>query len=164
QIIEQHLAAQASPAPAWRFNPPPLAPAFPVPPARSAPRTIATPKAKNNWLVPAICAAAVLLLTAAMLLARNRHQENGSLVVAKDPKCPTLKELNAKYVEPPVGQNAATFYSQGFDSLHINNVNLSKVPLLGRGTLPSLGGNMSGSVKSALTGLVQSNRDALQFF
>lgn len=76
----------------------------------------------------------------------------------------TLAELNAWYVEPPDGQNAATFLSEAISALHLANVESSGVPLLGRGKLPPLGSSMPASAKSSMTALIRSNREALQFF
>jgi hypothetical protein len=76
----------------------------------------------------------------------------------------TLAELNAWYVEPPAGQNAATFFLDGFDALQIGNVDSSSLPLLGKGALPPLGSPMPASIKSALSAIVHSNQEALQLF
>jgi hypothetical protein len=76
----------------------------------------------------------------------------------------TLADLNAWYVEPPAGQNAASFVSEGIKVLHTANLESSGVPLLGRGKLPALGSPMPASVKSSIGALVAANREALQLF
>jgi hypothetical protein len=76
----------------------------------------------------------------------------------------TLAELDAWYIEPPAGQNAAAFYAQGLDALQFGKAGTSNLPLLGKGQLPPLGTPMPALMKSALAVLVKSNRDALQFF
>jgi len=174
ELIAQHLAAQAAPPPALRIGgqkPPPTA-------QRPPPHNLAGAlhdgnahgaKFRNKWLVPAICGVAVLILVLAgtLLFGRSpdkKHESAGPLALADDGLPHTLEELNAWYVEPPAGQNAATFYSQGFNALHLGNVGASNLPLLGQGQLPPLGAVMPGSVKAALAAFVKSNRDALQFF
>lgn len=93
----------------------------------------------------------------------NRKQEPAApFAEAKDDLPRTLDELNAWYVEPPAGQNAAALYSQGLDALKIANAGSSNLPLLGNGQPPPLGTPMPMSMKSALAALVKSNWDALQ--
>jgi hypothetical protein len=86
------------------------------------------------------------LLTAMMLLplllapscGTKQNHSAGSVhpqPAAKDVSPRTLPELNAWYVEPPAGQNAASFYSAGLDALRFGNVSASNLPLLGRGVL-----------------------------
>ena len=83
---------------------------------------------------------------------------------AKDGLPQTLDELNAWYVEPPFGQNAATFYLKGFDALQL--ANLGTLPILGKGQgqLPPLGTPIPASMKSALAAFLKSNQAALQMF
>ena len=62
------------------------------------------------------------------------------------------------------GQNAATFYSQGFDALQMGNVESSSLPLLGKGTLPPLSSPLPAAMKPALAAFVHSNQRPLQLF
>ncbi len=174
ELIAQHMAAQAAPAPALRIGgqkPPPAVPR-PLPHNLAGAAQVGNSrgaKLRTKWLVPAICGVAVLILVLAgtLLFGRSpdkKHESAGPLALADDGLPHTLEELNAWYVEPPAGQNAATFYSQGFNALQLGNVGSSNLPLLGQGQLPPLGAVMPGSVKAALAAFVKSNRDALQFF
>jgi hypothetical protein len=74
----------------------------------------------------------------------------------------TLAELNAWYVEPPAGQNSATFFTQGLNALQIGNG--ANRPSVSKGTLPPPGSPVPPSVKSSMTSLVRANGEALRFF
>jgi len=75
----------------------------------------------------------------------------------------TLAELNAWYVEPPAGQNAATFISQGIAALQISDAGrITNLPVLG--SLPPPGTPLPPDEKSALAAFIGANRDALQLF
>lgn len=103
----------------------------------------------------------------AVLLARSvgLNQKSGNPAAAQKDGVPhTLAELNAWYLEPPSGQNAAIFFSEGIKALQLAKTESSALPLLGKGKLPALGSPMPVSVKAGLTGLVGANREALQFF
>ena len=73
----------------------------------------------------------------------------------------TLRELNAWYVEPPAGQNAATLYLQAFEALQTGNG--SKVPLLGKGILPPPPATVPQAEKSAMASLLKANSQTLIF-
>jgi hypothetical protein len=123
----------------------------------------------NKWLLLALGGAivSVLVSAGALRFGRSRGRAHESAVTfteAKDKLPQTLAELNAWYAEPPAGQNAAAFYAQGLDALNITNPGASSLPLLGKGQLPPLGSPMPTTMKSALTALVNSNREALEFF
>src|SRR5262245_6637910 len=125
---------------------------------------------RNNWrawVEPVMGRGAWFALIEAGLLGCGcrQHQETakpGSGVTHDLPKTPAA--LNAWYVEPPAGQNAAVFHVKGFDALQMGKVEGSSLPFLGKGTLPPLGAPLPGASKSALAAVVQSNRDALHLF
>ena len=77
----------------------------------------------------------------------------------------TLAELNAWYVEPPDGQNAARFNLQGFNALQIGDAAQNpNLPVVGKLPLPLPGALLPATVKSAMTAFVQRNRAALDAF
>lgn len=89
------------------------------------------------------------------------------VVTPAEPGAPnTLAELNAWYVEPPQGQNAATFYSQGFDAMQITDADRSSqdLPILGAGQWPELGKPLPLKTKAAIAGLAQRNKAVWQPF
>jgi GYF domain 2 len=81
-----------------------------------------------------------------------------------DPK--TLEELNSWYAEPAAGQNAATFFEQGFDALQITNAdrNSSSLPLIGKAAMPLVNVPFSSGMKTALRGFLERNSSALELF
>lgn len=173
-LIAEHLGVRRPSAPGLRLGP--SAPARtavpPVPrnlpsfaPTRGTPR----PKVRKPGLLRAVCGGVLLVvvLTGAYLFARSvgLGQKPRAVAAAVNDGLPhTLAELNAWYGEPPDGQNAAKFISEGMSALHLANIESSPVPVLGRGKLPPLGGSLSWSVKSSLGNWIRSNREALQFF
>jgi len=168
RAIARHLESQTTSAPGLRLGEPPPPPTVhpPVPqklPSAAKTGSSARTKPRTKRLVQKICGAVVLVLVAAaaVIFGRSHH---GSSAVSNEDLPHTLVELNAWYVEPPAGQNAAIFFSQGFDALQIGNVNDPNTPLLGKGKLPPLGATMSVSVKSALAAALHANKNALQFF
>jgi hypothetical protein len=77
----------------------------------------------------------------------------------------TLAELDAWYVEPPAGQNAATFNLRGIKAMQIKGADqIANLPVLGKLPSPPPGTPLPPLVKSTLAAFVQRNRDALQFF
>ncbi len=77
----------------------------------------------------------------------------------------TLAELNAWYIEPPAGQNAATYILQGVNVMQppdakqkANLPNLSQLPP------PDPSAPLPPAENSALAGVLQQNQDALRFF
>ena len=96
-----------------------------------------------------IGAALALVLVVAWFFARGLLQgaKPATTIPAPNDGLPhTLAELNAWYVEPPAAQNAATYFSQGFNALRVANLDSSGVPLLGKGKLPALGSSDRKSV------------------
>jgi hypothetical protein len=73
----------------------------------------------------------------------------------------TLAELNAWYVEPAAGANAADYYSKGLDALKLTGGDLAAVPFFGQGKMPALGAPIDASMKTALGKLVTANREPL---
>lgn len=89
------------------------------------------------------------------------------VVTPAEPGIPnTLADLNAWYVEPPKEQNAATFYSQGFDAMQITDADRGSqdLPSVGAGVWPELGSPMPLKTKAAIAGLAQRNKAVWQPF
>jgi RNA polymerase sigma factor (sigma-70 family) len=77
----------------------------------------------------------------------------------------TSAELNAWYVEPPAGQNAATFNLQGIKAMQIDGADqIANLPILGKLPPPPPGTPLPSREKSALTDFLRRNREALQLF
>lgn len=86
-------------------------------------------------------------------------------LLARDSFPQTLAELDAWYVEPPAGQNAATFDLQGIRAMQIQGADQNtNLPVLGKLPSPSSSRPLPPPVKSALTTFIQQNSQALQFF
>jgi RNA polymerase sigma factor (sigma-70 family) len=93
------------------------------------------------------------------------HQTSKPVHLAEGALPQTLEELNAWYVEPPAGQNAATFNLEGFKAMQTKGADqIANLPILGKLPPPSPSAPLAALVKSALTDFVQRNREALQFF
>src|SRR5438876_6049835 len=93
-------------------------------------------KVRRKCLVLAIGEAIVLFFVGSVLLGcgdARKHEAASPAPVANDCLPLTLAELNVWYAEPPVGQNAATFYCQGFDALQLANAGSSYLPIFGKG-------------------------------
>ena len=149
-------------------------PAFdvPSPPYRDGTsRTASSPRKKGatRFLVPAICG---IVLTALIISwgrvywsKLDQKQPKTSAIVTPNDGLPhTLQELNAWYVEPSSGQNAAQYYLQGFTALQLGNASEQNLPVIGKGTLPVLSAPLPASLKAALSVLIRANHDALQSF
>ena len=77
----------------------------------------------------------------------------------------TLAELNAWYVEPLDGQNAATINLRGIKARQIGGADQNAdLPVLGKGSLPAPGTPLPAPLKSALAAFQERNRAALRFF
>ena len=120
----------------------------------------------NQWLKPALGGSAAFLLAGTVLLGGcGQKPQPASLAAgAKDGLPHNLAELNGWYIEPPVGQNAAAFFSQGFDALRLGAAGSSTLPFLGKGPPPTPGTPLPAPTKSALGAIVLSNQAALQLF
>jgi hypothetical protein len=77
----------------------------------------------------------------------------------------TPAELDAWYVEPAAGQNAATFNLRGIKALQIKGADqIADLPVLGKLPAPPPDTPLPAPVKSALATFMQRNREALKFF
>src|SRR5262249_24857778 len=122
-------------------------------------------KKRNRQLVLMTIAATGLALVALLRCSRTQKGESACAVSAKSDGVPhTLAELNAWYVEPPPGQNAAISYLPGLNALQLGNVAASNVPLLGKGGLPPIGAPIPAPVRAAVAALIKANHSALEFF
>jgi len=83
---------------------------------------------------------------------------------AGEPK--TLEEMNRWYEEPPAGQNAATFFEQGFALLQITNAdrNSASLPLIGKAAMPSIVSPVSTGVKNTIRSFLERNKPAMELF
>ncbi|HEU5396483.1 MAG TPA: sigma-70 family RNA polymerase sigma factor, partial [Verrucomicrobiae bacterium] len=110
--------------------------------------------------------AAVLLATGTGIVAvRAVHAAHLAAAVSIAGLPETLAELNAWYVEPPAGQNAATFDLQGIGALQMAGVDQNAgLPILGRLPPPVATQPIPAREKAAMTALLAQNQSALQFF
>ena len=171
QMIAEHLALNSAPVSGLRIGGQqrpatvPLPPRIPITATRES--NSFGVKVRNKWPVLALGGAvvSVLVLAGAMMFAssHNRKQESALPLAEVPAGLPqTLVELNAWYVEPPGGQNAAAFYLQGFDAMQLANINA--VPFVREAQLPALGRAIPVAMKSALAAFVKSNQAALRLF
>jgi hypothetical protein len=131
--------------------------------ARRASGQLARGKLGRKWSRLVIVGSTVLVLGLAGASYFQRYQSHkpSEVRVADDGFPHTLPELNAWYIEPPAGQNAATIYLQAFEALQTGNG--SKVPLLGQGTLPAPESALPLAEKSAIATVLRANNQALLF-
>ena len=76
------------------------------------------------------------------LVAKVTAPEPDAVTQLEDDGYPkTLAELDKWYVEPPEGQNAATYFFQGGSAIQVTNEDLysQSLPLIGKGTFPTAG-------------------------
>jgi hypothetical protein len=78
----------------------------------------------------------------------------------------TVQELNAWYEEPPAGENAALVILQGCEQMHLDAAvrNSPVLPIVGKGVMPPLSDPLPGSMRTAVSSLVQRNAAALELF
>jgi hypothetical protein len=168
--MAQHWAAQATLAPGLRIiaqkslpTVQPLLQSDRLPQERTA--KLSKTKARTKRWIPVLGVTALLILVLAGLLVQRglgSKRRGGMVHVANNDLPRTLEELNAWYIEPPPGKNAATFYLQGLNALRLTPG--GNLPLVGKGTLPPLSAPIPLPLKSALATLVRSNEEALNFF
>jgi hypothetical protein len=142
---------------------------------------------KSKALVSAVVASVVLLAAGAGFFLRSKTQvaesapSTGSTAIAslaapakgstvpapsaaaEDEGLPrTLTELNAWYVEPPEGRNAAKYFQTAFDGLQITQKDKDSavLPVIGKAKLPALEIPLPGPVKSAAGGFLKRNQAA----
>jgi len=113
-----------------------------------------------------IAGVAVILATGTTVVAvKNIHHTRKPLHLAAGALPQTLEELNAWYVEPPAGQNAATFNLRGIKARQISAADQNAdMPDLGKLPPPDSSAPLPPNVKSALATFLQRNHAALQFF
>ena len=123
-------------------------------------------RSRIRWRTPTLVALGLSLTGLVVVLAgRGRigipHStaRNGAPV---DPYPRSLAALNAWYVEPPQGQNAAPSFLQAFVTIQIAPGAGSALPFLGKGTLPPPGTPLSPLQTSAIAGVVHANINALE--
>jgi hypothetical protein len=109
-------------------------------------------------------AALILAAGASVVLIKGTHSTKANQL-PPDGLPQTPAELDAWYVEPPAGQNAATFNLRGIKALQIKGADqIADLPVLGKLPAPPPGTPLPSPVKSALATFVQRNREALKFF
>jgi hypothetical protein len=172
KAMADYRAANPSPVPVLTVAEPQLPIAIPlprrVPAATSRDRSYPAGKVKRRRpiLILGGAAVAVLVFASAVMFGRGplRSQERGPSSGTASQGIPsTLEALDAWYPEPAPGQNAATYYGQGIEALKMNTAGISELPLLGGGSMPSLGEPIPASMKPALAAMVKANHDALGF-
>ena len=116
QVIAQHLAANAAPATGLRIGGQQGPATVPLPPrnltAAALDGHFPGVKVRNKWFVPGLGAAVVsiLVLVGAVMFGRSPERKYEPAMPSAEGMVglpQTLAELNAWYVEPPSGQNAA---------------------------------------------------------
>jgi len=114
----------------------------------------------------AAVAGAALILAAGMsvVVIKGSHSTKANRL-PPDGLPQTPAELDAWYVEPPAGQNAATFNLRGIKALQIKGADqIADLPVLGKLPAPPPDTPLPAPVKSALATFMQRNREALKFF
>ena len=129
----------------------------------------AAPVASSKRKSAAAIAAVVLVLVlgaAGFVLWKSHGTKTGTMIdgdTSSEAGLPkSYAELNAWYVEPPEGQNAATFFAKGFDALQISQADQDSndLPVLGKGSLPPPGTPLPSRMKASIAALVQRNEAA----
>ena len=109
--------------------------------------------------------AVILASGTSVLVVTKVHHTSKPVHLAEGVLPQTLEELNAWYVEPPTGQNAATFNLEGFKVMQTQGADQNaNLPILGKLPPPSPSAPLAAPVKSTLADFVQRNREALPFF
>jgi hypothetical protein len=147
------------------------APAAAAPAIPGKPNLTTSKSGAKTGIIAATAAGALVLLLAAGGFAWWHITGNRRAAIAVTTPLPaglpnTPAEVNAWYAEPPAGQNAATYFQQGFDALKITDQdkNSPALPLLGKGKLPPLDAKLPDATRTAINRLVEQNRTAIQYF
>ncbi len=112
-----------------------------------------------------IVGAAIILIAGTSVVVIKEIHSTGAIHLPDGVLPQTLVEFNASYVEPPAGQNAATFNLRGIKAMQIKGVDqIANLPVLGKSSLPPPGTPLPAPMKSALADFVQRNHEALQYF
>jgi len=113
----------------------------------------------------AIAGVALILITGTSIVVIKEVHSTKAIHLPNGVLPQTPAELDAWYVEPPTGQNAATFNLRGIKAMQIGGADqIANLPILGKLPPPPPGAFLPPSVKSALAAFVKRNRAALQFF
>jgi hypothetical protein len=113
----------------------------------------------------AVAGAALILAAGTSVVLINGSHSMKANRLPPDGLPQTPAELDAWYVEPPAGQNAATFNLRGIKAMQISGADqIANLPVLGKLPAPPPGTPLPAPVNSALAAFMQRNRDALKFF
>jgi len=108
-----------------------------------------------------ITTTALLICCSATIRIQAQFSKKSPSETPAEPGLPsTLTELNAWYVEPPEGQNAATYYLRGFEALQISDAdrNSNDLPIIGKAPLPVLGEPIPTKLVVAMQSFAQRNK------
>jgi RNA polymerase sigma factor (sigma-70 family) len=119
----------------------------------------------TNMKTAIVAGVAVILATGTSIMVVKEVHKPKAIHLTSGGLPQTPEELNAWYVEPPAGQNAATFELQGIQAVQAGGADqIANLPVLGKLPRSSPGTPLPAPVKSALAAFLQRNHDALQFF
>jgi hypothetical protein len=125
-------------------------------------RSPAQPKGRKTRIVFGVAAAVLVVLAGTAGFGWWQFFGDSGPVVKVvtqlEPGLPnTLTELNAWYVEPPEGQNAAKYFLQSFDELNLKITDVERtskdLPFIGKAPPPPLDKPLSKSTVAAIEGL-----------
>src|SRR5262245_23289148 len=102
-----------------------------------------------------------IALLATTIGCHQKNEPSSTASIANDGLPHTLAELDAWYPEPS-GQNAATIWLKGFDTMQVEG--FPNAPLVGKAKLPPLGSPLPQPMKSSAAAVTQANAQALRFF
>jgi hypothetical protein len=112
-----------------------------------------------------VAGAALILAAGASVVVIKGSHSTKAIRLPPDGLPQTLAELDAWYVEPPAGQNAATFNLRGIKAMQISGADqIANLPVLGKLPAPPPGIPLPAPMKSVLAAFMQRNREALKFF
>ncbi len=109
--------------------------------------------------------AAILLTTGTTVVVVKEMHSPKRIHLAAGALPQTPEELDAWYIEPPAGQNAATFNLRGVKVRNVEGAQQNPdLPILGKLPPPAPSQPLPANVKSALADFLQRNREAIQLF